>query len=87
VLKLYEDFLEGRDMDIQWKRKELANVVERLHLKQLELQEYLKRRRIMEVYRDRLQAAYLKEENRRERVALDETATQMWFREAQWQEG
>ncbi len=83
LLKLYEDFLSGRDLDIEWKNKELANVMDRLRAKQLELQEYLKRRKVLEVYRDRLQENYTKEEQRRERIFLDETATQMWFREAQ----
>ncbi|MBI5179517.1 MAG: flagellar export protein FliJ [Nitrospinae bacterium] len=81
-MKLYEDFLDGRDMDIAWKRKEVANVMERVRQKQLELQEYLKRRRVMEIYRDRLRDAYTQEEKRRERILADEVATQMWFREA-----
>jgi len=81
-LKLYEDFLEGRDIDIDLKRKELEEAMKRLRAKQEELQEYLKRRKVLEVYRDRLQENYANEERRRERVFLDETATNMWFREA-----
>lgn len=82
LLKLYEDFLEGRDIDIGLKRKELEEAMKRLRAKQEELQEYLKRRKALEVYRDRLQENYANEERRRERVFLDETATNMWFREA-----
>lgn len=82
VLKMYDDFLTGRDADIRWKRRELEQVHESLRAKQIELQECLKRRRVMELYRDRLRENYDREERRRETGQNDETATQMFFREA-----
>ncbi len=81
VLRLYDDFLMGRDADIQWKERELEQIGERLKAKQMELQEYLRRRKVLEVYRDRMKEAYDKEENRRERIFTDEVAQMIWFRE------
>jgi flagellar FliJ protein len=82
ILKLYVDFLSGCESDIEWKKREIQVSAEKVRKKQLELQEYVKRKRVLEVLRERRLTAHVKEENRRERVQLDETATNMWFREA-----
>ncbi len=81
VFRLYDDFLQGRDADIRWKMRELEQIGERLRAKQVELQEYLRRRKALEIYRDRLKDAYEKEEKRRELKFTDEVAQMMWFRE------
>lgn len=81
VFRLYDDFLQGRDADIRWKMRELEQIGERLRAKQLELQEYLRRRKTLEIYRDRMKEAYEKEEKRRELKFTDEVAQMMWFRE------
>ena len=81
VLALYDDFLRGRDADIQWKLRELEQIGERLWAKQLELQECLRRRKALEIYRDRMKELHDKEENRREVKFTDEVAQMMWFRE------
>lgn len=81
VLRLYDDFLQGRDADIRWKTRELEQIGERLRAKQLELQEYLRRRKALEIYRARMKEAYEKEEKRREVKFTDEVAQMMWFRE------
>ncbi|MBI5636951.1 MAG: flagellar export protein FliJ [Nitrospinae bacterium] len=81
VLRLYDDFLQGRDADIRWKARELEQIGERLRAKQLELQEYLRRRKTLEIYRERMKAAYEKEEKKREVKFTDEVAQMMWFRE------
>lgn len=81
VLRMYNEFLMGRDADIVWKRREAGQVNERLKVKQLELQEYVKRRRVLEIHRDRQREVHQLGENRREAAFIDETATQMFLRE------
>ncbi len=82
VLKLYEDFIKGRDYDIVNKKKEVQNARDTVTKRQEELLEYVKRRRSLEAYRERREAAYIKQETRKERIFMDEVAGMTWFREA-----
>ena len=82
VLKLYEDFIRGRDYDIVNKKAEVQNARVTVTKRQEELLEYVKRRRALEAYRDRRESAYRKEETRKERIFMDEVAGMNWFREA-----
>jgi flagellar FliJ protein len=81
MLRLYSNFLSGRDTDIERKIRELAASKERLRQKQLELQEYVKRKRVLEVLRERRLETHAKGERRKEMASLDETATNIWFQE------
>jgi flagellar FliJ protein len=81
MLRLYSNFLSGRDTDIEKKIRELAASKERLRQKQLELQEYVKRKRVLEVLKERRLETHTREEHRKELVFLDETATNIWFQE------
>jgi len=82
VLRLYEDFIRGRDYDIVNKKAEVQNARNTVTKRQEELLEYVKRRRSLEAYRERREAAYRKEETRKERIFMDEVAGMNWFREA-----
>lgn len=82
TIRLYTDFMDGCDADITWKHQEIFACSERVKQKQLELQEYVKRKRILEVYRERMLSAYTLREGRKERAFTDETATNIWYREA-----
>lgn len=82
TIKLYEDFLVGRDSDIATKNKEMTEIAGRLSEKQKELIEFVKRRKALEVYRDRLKRNYEEDLKRKERIIDDESATNMWYREA-----
>ncbi len=82
VIRLYEDFINGTDADIVWKEKEMETINKKLADKQTELAEYVRRRRVLELLRDRQKEAYEKEENKKERIFTDEVATQLYFREA-----
>ena len=82
VLRLYEDFIKGRDSDIVNKKAEVKNARDAVTKRQEELLEYVKRRRALESYRERREAAYRKEEARKERIFMDEVAGMTWFREA-----
>lgn len=81
-LKIYEDFIAGRDSDIAQKKEEAMEITKRLTEKQKELVEYLRRRRTMEIYRDRLKESYEAEEAKKERVMADEAASNLFFRVA-----
>ena len=83
-LKLYEDFIRGRGSDIENKKKEVTDAREIVTDRQEKLLEYVKRRRSLEVYRERLERRYKKEETRRERILMDELANQNWFKEKVW---
>ena len=83
-LKLYEDFIRGRASDIETKKKEVTDAREIVTDRQVELLEYVKRRRSLEVYRERVEQRYKKEETRRERILMDELANQNWFKEKVW---
>ena len=83
-LKLYEDFIRGRKSDIENKKKEVANARETVTDRQGDLLEYVKRRRSLEVYRERIEQRYKKEQTRRERILMDELANQNWFKEKVW---
>ena len=82
MLRLYSTFLLGRDEDIERKKAELEECSERVNKKRLELQEYVKRKRVMEVLRERRMAAHVLEEHLRERIQMDEVAANIWFKEA-----
>ncbi|MEE8483947.1 MAG: flagellar export protein FliJ [Nitrospinota bacterium] len=82
VIRLYEDFINGKDADIAWKEKEMESIDKKLADKQTELAEYVRRRRVLELLRNRQKEAYEKEENKKERIFTDEVATQLYFREA-----
>ena len=81
VLKLYEDFIRGREYDIVNKKAEVQNARDTVTKRQEELLEYVKRRRSLEAYRERRESAYRKEETRKERIFMDEVAGMTWFRE------
>lgn len=83
-LKLYEDFIRGRGSDIENKNKEVVDAREIVTDRQEKLLEYVKRRRSLELYRERLEQRYKKEETRRERILMDELANQNWFKEKVW---
>lgn len=83
-LKLYEDFIRGRASDIETKKKEVTDAREIVTDRQGELLEYVKRRRSLELYRERVEQRYKKEETRRERILMDELANQNWFKEKVW---
>ncbi len=82
VLRLYEDFIKGRDYDIVNKKKEVQNARDSVTKRQEVLLEYVKKRRSLETYRERREAAYRKEEARKDRIFMDEVAGMTWFREA-----
>jgi flagellar FliJ protein len=82
MLRLYSNFLSGCDADIEGKKRELAVCKDKVRQKQVVLGEYVKRKRVLEVLKERKLAAHVSEEHRKERVLLDETATNLWFREA-----
>lgn len=84
VLKIYEDFIKGRDYDIENKKVEAKSAREVVTQRQEELLEYVKRRRSLQTYRERLEQRYKKEETRKERIFMDEVAGQNWFKERQW---
>ncbi len=84
VLRLYEDFIKGRDGDIESKKVEVKNARGVVTERQEVLLEYVKRRRSLEAYRERLEQRYMKEESRRERIFMDEVANQNWFKEKRW---
>ena len=81
---LYDNYLRGRDGDIHKKKEEIDAVSGKADEKREELIEYVRRRRSLESYRERLLQRYQKEESRKERLESDEVATQMWFRESVW---
>jgi flagellar FliJ protein len=81
VLKLYQDFIRGREYDIVNKKAEVGNARDMVTKRQEELLAYVKRRRSLEAYRDRRESAYRKEETRKERIFMDEVAGMNWFRE------
>lgn len=83
-LKLYEDFIRGRESDIENKKKEVTDARETVTDRQEGLLEYVKKRRSLEAYRERLEWRYKKEETRRERILTDELANQSWFKEKVW---
>ncbi|MFQ5432070.1 MAG: flagellar export protein FliJ [Nitrospinota bacterium] len=82
VLRLYEDFIKGRDYDIVNKKAEVQNARDTVSKRQEELLEYVKKRRSLEAYRERREAAFREEETRKERIFMDEVAGMNWFREA-----
>lgn len=82
VLRLYEDFIKGRNYDIVNKKAELQKAQGAVTKRQEELLEYVKRRRSLEAYREKREEAYRKEEIRTERILMDEIAGMNWFREA-----
>lgn len=82
VLRLYEDFIKGRDYDIVNKKKEVQNARVAVTKRQEVLLEYVKKRRSLEAYRERREEAYRKEEARKDRIFMDEVAGMTWFREA-----
>ena len=82
VLRLYEDFIRGRDYDIVNKKVEVQKARDAVTKRQEELLEYVKRRRSLELYREKRESKYLKEEARKERIFMDEVAGMNWFREA-----
>jgi len=82
VLRLYEDFIRGRDSDIAAGKKELKKTADRVTAKQVELLEYVKKRRSLELLREKKHLSYAYEENRKERMFTDEIASQIWFRKA-----
>ncbi|MDH4233057.1 MAG: flagellar export protein FliJ [Nitrospirota bacterium] len=82
LLRVYQDFLAGRDSDISRKKMELRQVGELLEKKRSELAEYVKRRRVLEILRDRQEEEYNLEAERREQKELDDISNQLFLREA-----
>lgn len=82
MLRLYSNFLSGRDVDVERKKRELEESGGRMRKKQVELQESVKRKRMLEVLRERRLAAHVREEHLRERILMDEVAANIWFKEA-----
>ncbi|MDH5542313.1 MAG: flagellar export protein FliJ [Nitrospinota bacterium] len=82
LLRVYQDFLAGRDSDILHKKMELRQVGELLEKKRSELAEYVKRRRVLEILRDRQEEEYNLEAERREQKELDDISNQLFLREA-----
>lgn len=82
VLKLYEDFITGKDLDITGNKSTQQEINGRLAEKQAQLLEYVKRRRIIELFRDRQKEAYMADERKKERITTDEISAQMFLREA-----
>lgn len=81
MLRLYSNFLSGTDSDIERKNADLEACKKRLKEKQLVLQEYVKRKRVLELLKTRRLEAHSMEERRKERSFLDETASNIWFQE------
>ena len=82
LLRLYQDFLAGRDIDIANKNMEIRQIGEVLEKKRIELSEYVKRRRVLEILRDKQQADYNLSMDRREQKELDDISNQLFLREA-----
>ena len=80
--RMYEEFLNRRDSEIRAKRAEADMISDRLEKKRRELVDYVRRRRSLEVYRDRLEERYDKEQARLDRIQSDEVAGQLYFRRA-----
>jgi len=82
LLRVYQDFLAGRDIDIANKNMEIRQIGEVLEKKRIELSEYVKRRRVLEILRDKQQADYNLSMDRREQKELDDISNQLFLREA-----
>lgn len=82
TLRLYQDYLAGCDHDILDTTYEVAKVTERLDRKREELVEYVRRRRALELLRDRQEKNYNLHMKRHEQKVTDEIASHSFFREA-----
>lgn len=82
TIRLYEDYLAGCESDLLQGLVEQGEIGGRQTKKREELIEYVRRRRAMELYRDRLKERYDTKEKRRERVESDDIADKLFFREA-----
>jgi flagellar FliJ protein len=82
TLRLYQDYLAGCDLDISGTSFELGKVNVRLDEKREELIEYVKRRRALELLRDRQKKNYNLHMKRREQKESDEIASHAFFTEA-----
>ncbi|GMT41679.1 MAG: hypothetical protein IEMM0002_0090 [bacterium] len=81
ILMLYDNFMTGREDDIFSDQKKLGEAHGRVAKKQAELLEYVKKRRSIELLREKWRQAYIDGEKRKERFVMDEIASQAWFRE------
>ena len=82
TLRLYQDYLAGCDHDIVGTAYDMAKVNERLDKKRDELIEYVRRRRALELLRDRQKKNYDLFLKRREQKEADEIASHAFFAEA-----
>ncbi|VAX17780.1 hypothetical protein MNBD_NITROSPINAE03-249 [hydrothermal vent metagenome] len=73
-LLLYDKYLDGVNFDIKF-HQELRRVTQlNVDLERKKLLDLVKKRRTIELHRDRLKERYNKEESRRERIENDEMA-------------
>ncbi len=82
TLRVYDDYLKGCEMDILKALFKDEEINKRLSAKRDELVEYVRRRRSLELYRERLKERYDLNEKRKEQAELDEIGSQMSLREA-----
>lgn len=74
ILVLYDRYLDGLSMDAANAAQRAERARLRADVERQKLMELVKKRRTLELHRDRLKERYDKEEDRSERIASDEMA-------------
>ncbi|PIQ98200.1 MAG: flagellar export protein FliJ [Nitrospinae bacterium CG11_big_fil_rev_8_21_14_0_20_56_8] len=81
-MRLYDDFFNGIKYQESRQKKIISEVEARLEGTRKKLVEAMRKRRIMEILKEREFAAFKKEQEKRENMFLDETAANMGRRES-----
>jgi len=81
-MRLYDDFFNGIKCQESRQKKIISEVEARLEGTRKKLVEAMRKRRIMEILKEREFAAFKKEQEKRENMFLDETAANMGRRES-----
>ncbi len=79
-LALYDNYMAGLELDIRKGKIHASQSLEAVNAERLKLGELVKKRRTIELHRDRLKERYEREEARKERVQSDEIALAVYSR-------
>ena len=81
ILRVYDGYLKGSDDEIRKAREKAGQTYQIVEMERQELIELVKRRRIIEAHRARMERRYKEEQSHRERAEHDEIAITRYIRE------
>lgn len=82
ALRMYDDYLSGADIDIRQGEERAEQTSQIVEMERQKLIELVKKRRIIEAHKTRMEERYKMDEARRERAEADEIAIMRSIREA-----